>query len=98
MKNKFYIMTALIISLTGCSSIEDGTLPTVNFPEDHIIRVVTEVKAPVSRAGYDASNLESFGSTIDLVNRKSEAITFSSVVWLLCMLIANGVSKPASEM
>lgn len=30
MKNKFYIMTALIISLTGCSSIEDGTLPTVN--------------------------------------------------------------------
>ena len=64
MKNKFYIMTALIISLTGCSSIEDGTLPTVNFPEDHIIRVVTEVKAPVSRAGYDASNLESFGLII----------------------------------
>ena len=27
MKNKFYIMTALVISLTGCSSIEDGTLP-----------------------------------------------------------------------
>lgn len=61
MKNKFYIMTALVISLTGCSNIEDGTQPTGNFPEDHIIRVVTEVKAPVSRAGYDASNLESFG-------------------------------------
>ena len=25
MKNKFYIMTALVISLTGCSNIEDGT-------------------------------------------------------------------------
>ena len=53
MKNKFYIMTALVISLTGCSNIEDGTQPTGNFPEDHIIRVVTEVKAPVSRAGYE---------------------------------------------
>ena len=72
MKNKFYIMTALIISLTGCSSIEDGTLPTVNFPEDHIIRVVTEVKAPVSRAGYDASNLESFG----LIIHNSENIAY----------------------
>ena len=29
MKNKFYIMTALVISLTGCSNIEDGTQPTV---------------------------------------------------------------------
>ena len=35
MKNKFYIMTALVISLTGCSNIEDGTQPTGNFPEDH---------------------------------------------------------------
>lgn len=50
MKNKFYIMTALVISLTGCSNIEDGTQPTGNFPEDHIIRIVTEVNAPVSRA------------------------------------------------
>ena len=40
MKNKFYIMTALVISLTGCSNIEDGTQPTGNFPEDHIIRIV----------------------------------------------------------
>ena len=39
MKNKFYIMTALVISLTGCSNIEDGTQPTGNFPEDHIIRI-----------------------------------------------------------
>ena len=38
MKNKFYIMTALVISLTGCSNIEDGTQPTGNFPEDHVIR------------------------------------------------------------
>ena len=30
MKNKFYIMTALVISLTGCSNIEDGTQPTGN--------------------------------------------------------------------
>jgi hypothetical protein len=45
MKNKFYIMTALVISLTGCSNIEDGTQPTGNFPEDHIIRIVTEVNA-----------------------------------------------------
>ena len=49
MKNKFYIMTALVISLTGCSNIEDGTQPTGNFPEDHIIRIVTEVNAPVCR-------------------------------------------------
>ena len=72
MKNKFYIMTALVISLTGCSNIEDGTQPTGNFPEDHIIRVVTEVKAPVSRAGYDASNLESFG----LIIHNSENIAY----------------------
>jgi hypothetical protein len=45
MKNKFYIMTALVISLTGCSNIEDGTQPTGNFPEDHVIRIVTEVNA-----------------------------------------------------
>ena len=72
MKNKFYIMTALVISLTGCSNIEDGTQPTGNFPEDHIIRIVTEVNAPVSRAGYDASNLESFG----LIIHNSENIAY----------------------
>ena len=72
MKNKFYIMTALVISLTGCSNIEDGTQPTGNFPEDHVIRIVTEVNAPVSRAGYDASNLESFG----LIIHNSENIAY----------------------
>ena len=40
MKNKFYIMTALVIGLTGCSNIEDGRLPGGNFPEDHVIRIV----------------------------------------------------------
>ena len=32
MKNKFYIMTALVISLTGCSNIEDGTQPVGCVP------------------------------------------------------------------
>ncbi len=54
MKENSNIITALVISLTGCLNIEDGTQPTGNFPEDHIIRIVTEVNAPVSRAGYDA--------------------------------------------
>ena len=78
MKNKFYIMTALVISLTGCSNIEDGTQPTGNFPEDHVIRIVTEVNAPVSRAGYDASNLESFGLIIH--NSENIAYDYNSLI------------------
>lgn len=76
MKNKFYIMTALVISLTGCSNIEDGMVPTGNFPEDHVIRIATEVNAPVSRAGYDVTNLESFGLIIH--NSENIAYDYSS--------------------
>lgn len=72
MKNKFYIMTAFVISLTGCSTNEEGVLPSGSFPEDHVIRITTEVNAPVSRAGYDAHNLESFG----LIIHNSENIAY----------------------
>ena len=92
MKNKFYIMTALVISLTGCSNIEDGTQPTGNFPEDHIIRVVTEVKAPVSRAGYDASNLESFGLIIH--NSENIAYDYNSQ---MVNLIMTGIRRTGNK-
>ena len=72
MKNKFYIMSAFVISLAGCSTNEEGALPSGSFPEDHIIRITTEVNDPVSRAGYDAHNLESFG----LIIHNSENIAY----------------------
>ena len=57
MKKIFYII-ALGIALAGCSNNEDELLSTGSFPEDHVIRVITEVNEPLSRAGYDAMNLE----------------------------------------
>ena len=63
MKKIFYII-ALGIALAGCSNNEDELLSTGSFPEDHVIRVITEVNEPLSRAGYDAMNLERFGLMI----------------------------------
>ena len=71
MKNKFYIMTALVISLTGCSTLKTGRSRPATSRRSYI-RIVTEVNAPVSRAGYDASNLESFG----LIIHNSENIAY----------------------
>ena len=63
MKKIFYII-ALGIALAGCSNNKDELLSTGSFPEDHVIRVITEVNEPLSRAGYDAMNLERFGLMI----------------------------------
>ena len=63
MKKIFY-MIALGIGLAGCSNNEDELLSMGSFPEDHVIRVITEVNEPLSRAGYDAMNLERFGLMI----------------------------------
>lgn len=42
MKKIFYII-ALGIALAGCSNNEDELLSAGSFPEDHVIRVITEV-------------------------------------------------------
>ena len=72
MKKIFYII-ALGIALAGCSNNEDELLSTGSFPEDHVIRVIPEVNEPLSRAGYDAMNLERFG----LMIRNSENAAYN---------------------
>lgn len=63
MKKIFYIL-ALGIGLAGCSNNEDELLPVGGSSEAQIISVITEVNEPLSRAGYDATNLERFGLMI----------------------------------
>lgn len=63
MKRILYII-ALSIGWIGCSNNEDELLPAGSFPEDHVVRVTTEVNEIVSRTGYDATNLERFGLMI----------------------------------
>ena len=72
MKKIFYII-ALGVGLAGCSNNEDELLLTGSFPEDHVIRIITEVNEPLSRAGYDATNLERFG----LMIRNSENAAYN---------------------
>ena len=72
MKKIFYII-ALGVGLAGCSNNEDELLSTGSFPEDHIIRIITEVNEPLSRAGYDVTNLERFG----LMIRNSENAAYN---------------------
>lgn len=72
MKKIFYII-ALGVGLVGCSNNEDELLSTGSFPEDHVIRIITEVNEPLSRAGYDATNLERFG----LMIRNSENAAYN---------------------
>ena len=72
MKKIFYII-ALGVGLAGCSNNEDELLSTGSFPEDHVIRIITEVNEPLSRAGYDVTNLERFG----LMNRNSENAAYN---------------------
>lgn len=72
MKNILYII-ALSIGWTGCSNNEDKLLLTDSFPVDHVICVTTEVNEIVSRAGYDATNLECFG----LMIRNSENTAYN---------------------
>lgn len=63
MKKIFYIL-ALGIGLAGCSNSGDELSPTDGFSGEQVIRVLTEVNEPLSRAGYDATNLERFGLMI----------------------------------
>ena len=72
MKKIFYII-ALGVGLAGCSNNEDEVLSTGSFPEDHVIRIITEVNEPLSRAGYDVTNLERFG----LMIRNSENAAYN---------------------
>ena len=72
MKKIFYII-ALGVGLAGCSNNEDELLLTGSFPEDHVIRIITEVNEPLSRAGYDVTNLERFG----LMIRNSENAAYN---------------------
>ena len=72
MKKIFYIL-ALGIGLAGCSNNEDESLPTGTFPGERVISIITEVNEPLSRAGYDATNLERFG----LMIRNSENAAYN---------------------
>lgn len=77
MKKIFYII-ALGVGLAGCSNNEDELLSTGSFPEDHVIRIITEVNEPLSRAGYDATNLERFGLMIR--NSENAAYNYKQMV------------------
>lgn len=72
MKKILYILT-LSIGMIGCSNNEDELVLTGSFPEDHVIRVTTEVNQVASRAGYSAANLERFG----LIIRNSENAAYN---------------------
>lgn len=72
MKKIFYTI-ALGIGLVGCSNNEDELPVRDTFPEDHVIRIITEVNKPLSRTGYDATNLECFG----LMVQNSENTAYS---------------------
>lgn len=72
MKKIFYIL-ALGIGLAGCSNNEDESLPTGTFPGERVISIITEVNESLSRAGYDATNLERFG----LMIRNSENAAYN---------------------
>lgn len=72
MKKIFYIL-ALGIGLAGCSNNEDESLSTGTFPGEQVISVITEVNEPLSRAGYDVTNLERFG----LMIRNSENAVYN---------------------
>ena len=72
MKKIFYIL-ALGIGLAGCSNNEDESLPAGTFPGERVISVITEVNEPLSRTGYDATNLERFG----LMIRNSENAAYN---------------------
>ena len=72
MKKIFHIL-ALCIGLAGCSNNEDESLPTGTFPGERVISIITEVNEPLSRAGYDATNLERFG----LMIRNSENAAYN---------------------
>ena len=72
MKKIFYILS-LGIGLAGCSNNEDESLPTGTFPGERVISIITEVNEPLSRAGYDATNLERFG----LMIRNSENAAYN---------------------
>lgn len=72
MKKIFYIL-ALGIGLAGCSNNEDESLSTGTFPGERVISVITEVNEPLSRAGFDATNLERFG----LMIRNSENAAYN---------------------
>ena len=71
--NKIFYIIALGVGLAGCSNNEDELLSTGSFPEDHVIRIITEVNEPLSRAGYDVTNLERFG----LMIRNSENAAYN---------------------
>lgn len=72
MKKIFYIL-ALGIGLAGCSNNEDESLAPGTFPGERVISVITEVNEPLSRAGFDATNLERFG----LMIRNSENAAYN---------------------
>lgn len=72
MKKIFYILT-LGIGLIGCSNNEDELLPADDSSEARVISVIAEVNEPLSRAGYDATNLERFG----LMIRNSENAAYN---------------------
>lgn len=76
MRKIFYVTIVLVITLIGCSSDEDNTLPNSNFPEDHVIRVTTDINNRITaRAGYDSDNLTSFG--LILQNSTNEAYSYN---------------------
>lgn len=64
MKTKSILMMAALtgaMTLTGCASDNDNVATeSPNFPADGVIRVVTKVESPTTRAGVTTDNLSMF--------------------------------------
>lgn len=74
MKMKSFIAFASVaVALTACSSNEEVFVNS-NFPEDGVIRVATNVDAPLTRAGVDNNNISSF--YMDVKNDSSATYSY----------------------
>jgi len=76
MKSIKYIMTlattALLIS--ACSQNEESAPETNSFPADNMIRVITNVNQPQTRAGMTTDDLDNFH--LHVVNESNENYSF----------------------
>jgi len=80
MKSIKYIMTlattALLIS--ACSQNEDSAPETNSFPADKMIRVITNVNQPQTRAGMTTDDLDNFH--LHVVNESNENYSFFAMM------------------
>lgn len=69
MRTKNFLTMAVlagVMTLTGCTSDNDTVITeNPNFPADGVIRVTTNIDAPMTRAGMTTGNIDRFNIKID---------------------------------